>query len=140
MKSRGDTIIIAEESRSKRFQIGIGLGCAVWLIYQLRKSLEVEKGRICGKCATSFSTTIEEFRDTWGCVVVCEKQTVFQSWKIINRCLSSWLHREVDLLPYQNNRAFFVCKNYEEAKRIANHSKIPLKGQPEVLLLNGWMA
>jgi hypothetical protein len=76
----------------------------------------------------------EEFRDTWGCAVVCERQTVFQSWKIINRCLSSWLHREVDLLPYQNNRAFFVCKNCEEAKRIASHSKIPLKGQPEVLL------
>ncbi|KAK9922041.1 hypothetical protein M0R45_030524 [Rubus argutus] len=27
----------------------------------------------------------EEFKDTWGCVVVCERQTVFQSWKIINR-------------------------------------------------------
>lgn len=31
LKSRGDTIIFAEESRSKRFHIGIGLGCAVWL-------------------------------------------------------------------------------------------------------------
>lgn len=243
LKSRGGTITIAEESRSKRFQIGIGLGCAVWLIDQLRKVrgmgdqkvckvfrgnnynfwLENYKNKfgaflklsLCGSHGlvktiiipkgqreegwqlmeenlnifmfgiskkgfeqspvemTKISTTgqlsfdksddlyspmkrrevesvdsfqfssqqqPEEFKDTWGCVVVCERQTVFQSWKIINRCLSSWLHREVDLFPYQNNRAFFACKNCEEAKRIASQRKIPLNGQPEILLLNGWMA
>lgn len=66
--------------------------------------------------------------------MVCERQTVFQSWKSIERCLSRRLDREVDLLPYKNNIAFFARKNYEDAKKIAKQRKIPLKGQPEVFL------
>lgn len=38
MKSCGESIIITERSRSKCFQIGTGLGCAVWLTGQLRKA------------------------------------------------------------------------------------------------------
>lgn len=77
---------------------------------------------------TSYVQKGEEFKDTWACLVVCERHTVFQSWKSIERCLSRWLVREVDLLPYQNNIAFFACKNCKDAKNIAKQRKILLKG------------
>ncbi|KAK9938262.1 hypothetical protein M0R45_015012 [Rubus argutus] len=79
-------------------------------------------------CSSQLS---EVCKDTCGCVVVCERQTVFQSWKCIETCLSRWLGREVDLFPYQNNRAFFVCKNCEDVEMIVKQGKIPLKGQSE---------
>lgn len=76
----------------------------------------------------------KEPKDTWGCVVVCERQVVYQSWMSIERCISRWLKKKIHLTPYQNNKAFFVCFSSEEATRIANQGNIPLEGQPDILL------
>ncbi|KAK9938232.1 hypothetical protein M0R45_014984 [Rubus argutus] len=236
-KSQGETIIITERSRSRNYKIGIGLGCAAWLIEQLSKVRGAGEQKVCklfrgnnynfwlekyknvngaflklfqcgrngfvqtiilpkgqreegwqklednlhtfmfgyrnkgleqdwgyaGKLnlnghvphdhskdirgsldkgigvtgdnsQTSPSQLSKEYKDTWGCAVVCERQTAFQSWKCIEKCLSKWLQREVDLVPYQNNRAFFVCKNCEDVEMIVKQGKIPLRGQSEVLL------
>lgn len=46
-KSRGDTICIMERCRSKSYKIGIGLGCASWLIEQLGKARESGEETLC---------------------------------------------------------------------------------------------
>lgn len=46
-KSRGETIIITERSRSKDYQIRIGLGCAAWLIEELRKARGAGDQQVC---------------------------------------------------------------------------------------------
>ncbi|KAK9929417.1 hypothetical protein M0R45_026518 [Rubus argutus] len=95
------------------------------------KNREVEK---VFRTQTVSQQSPEEFQDKWGCAVVCERQLVHQSWKNIEVCLSRWLGREVELVPYQNNRAFFVCKTCEEAEMIAKQKKLPVKGQSDVIL------
>ncbi|KAK9922239.1 hypothetical protein M0R45_030713 [Rubus argutus] len=76
----------------------------------------------------------KEPKDTWGCVVVCERQVVYQSWSSIERCISRWLNRKIQLFPYQNSRSFFICFTQVEATRIAIRGIIPLEGQPDLLL------
>lgn len=46
-KSRGDTICITERCRLKSYKIGIGLGCASWLIEQLGKAREAGESTFC---------------------------------------------------------------------------------------------
>jgi hypothetical protein len=45
--SRGDTIYITERCRLKSYKIGIGLGCASWLIEQLGKAREAGERFFC---------------------------------------------------------------------------------------------
>lgn len=59
----------------------------------------------------------KEFKDTWGFVVVCERQIVHQSGKVIDGCLSRWLSRSMELVPYQNNINFFLSARFVRRHR-----------------------
>lgn len=67
-------------------------------------------------------------------VVVCERQVVHQSWNDIAKAVSGWLEKEVGIFHYQNNRAFFVCDNMEEAQWRARVGKVLMEGSFDLLL------
>ncbi|KAL6279762.1 hypothetical protein ACE6H2_016643 [Prunus campanulata] len=73
-------------------------------------------------------------KSNWSWVVVCERQVLHQAWSDIRMALSSWLDEEVELFPYQINRAFFVCESKTEAMRVSCIGKLVVEGQTDVLL------
>ncbi|KAM1334698.1 hypothetical protein ACFXTH_010388 [Malus domestica] len=75
---------------------------------------------------------------SWGCVVVCERKVVHQSWREVEASLRKLLGTDIRLSPFQCNKALFVCQNEEEAKKIALLGAIAMKEYPEVELAGWW--
>ncbi|KAI5341891.1 hypothetical protein L3X38_009766 [Prunus dulcis] len=75
--------------------------------------------------ATENNTTAG--KSNWSWVVVCERQVLHQSWSDIRTALTSCLDKDVELFPYQINRAFFVCESKTKAMRVSSTGP-PLPG------------
>ncbi|KAI5349821.1 hypothetical protein L3X38_002710 [Prunus dulcis] len=105
-----------------------GKGRSVGKTY--KEAVESENGH--ERMATENNTTVGN--SNWSWVVACERQVLHQTWSDIRLALTSWLDKEVELFPYQINRAFFVCDSKEEAIRVNNTGKLAVEGQTDVLL------
>ncbi|KAM1796220.1 hypothetical protein ACFX11_036482 [Malus domestica] len=74
----------------------------------------------------------------WGRVIVCERQVVHQPWREVEDSLLNIMGRKASLVPFQCNKALFVCKNEEEAAQIAQIGVLSMIGFPEVELSGWW--
>ncbi|KAM1811352.1 hypothetical protein ACFX11_028259 [Malus domestica] len=74
----------------------------------------------------------------WGSVIVCERQVVHQPWREVEDSLLNIMGRKASLVPFQCNKALFVCKNEEEAAQIAQIGVLSMIGYPEVVLSGWW--
>lgn len=68
----------------------------------------------------------------WERVIVIEIRAVLQTWRGINTAINGWLEKEVSLVPFLNNKAFFECKSIAESNKLVRVGNFVIEGQPDL--------